>query len=117
MSGNGCTLDTTHSTSNCAGVATGGTAQSHHLSSFKAADCYSPYKFGMPELSPHPLNLLIKDFQQRRILTSTIGEKKTSVTEFLNAFRNQIKDLTRERINQKLLSSKDHRSVASDFKK
>ena len=45
------------------------------------------------QLQLHPLNMLIKEFQQKRTVSQSIDEKKVSVTEFLDAFTTNVRGL------------------------
>ena len=45
------------------------------------------------QLQLHPLNMLIKEFQQKRTVSQSIDEKKVTVTEFLDAFTTNVRGL------------------------
>lgn len=50
-------------------------------------------------LQPHPFNVLISDFQQRR--QNPAQKKEAGVEEFLGAFKKQIHDLDHQYFQQK----------------
>ncbi|TNV86708.1 hypothetical protein FGO68_gene5474 [Halteria grandinella] len=46
--------------------------------------------YAAPQL--HPLNVMIKDFQSRRVAANLLDEKRVSASEFLDAFTTQLKE-------------------------
>ncbi len=65
-------------------------------------DSYALYGEGpssVATLQPHPFNVLISEFQQRR--TTTSQKKQANIGEFLSAFRSQIKELDTQYYQQK----------------
>lgn len=57
-------------------------------------DSFAQYADGpssVATLQPHPFNMLISDYQQRR--TAHNQKKQANINSFLNAFNTQIKEL------------------------
>jgi hypothetical protein len=65
-------------------------------------DSFAQYGDGpssIASLQPHPFNVLISEYQQRRTMSNQ--KKEATVTDFLNAFKSQIRELDAQYYQQK----------------
>lgn len=65
-------------------------------------DSFAQYGDGpssVATLQPHPFNVLISDFQQRRQTATT--KKQAAIGDFLTAFKSQMKELDSQYYQQK----------------